>query len=148
MANLTNFDYKMFEEARKMAKTSDFPDFKLGAVLVYKHKILSYGANSTKTHPRQCYFNGFRNFREGSGPIRHSLHAEMSAILSVPYIIGKNVNWSKVKIYIYRISKGHPSKRGLSKPCAGCERAIRDLGIKHVYYTTDNGYAYERYMYD
>lgn len=32
----------------------------------------------------------------------------------------------------------------LARPCPSCMAAIRDIGIKHVYYTTDDGYAYEK----
>ena len=33
---------------------------------------------------------------------------------------------------------------GLSRPCPSCMAAIKDLGIRYVYYTTNYGYAYEK----
>lgn len=42
----------------------------------------------------------------------------------------------------YRIRKDQPF--GLARPCSSCMAAIRDLGIRDIYYTTNDGYAYER----
>ena len=33
---------------------------------------------------------------------------------------------------------------GIARPCPSCMAAIRDIGIRDVYYTTDDGFAYER----
>lgn len=33
----------------------------------------------------------------------------------------------------------------MARPCPACMSAIKELGIKNIYYTTDNGYAYEKY---
>jgi cytidine deaminase len=30
------------------------------------------------------------------------------------------------------------------RPCAGCMQALRDYGVFDIYYTTKDGYAYER----
>ena len=32
----------------------------------------------------------------------------------------------------------------MSRPCPSCLVAIKDMGIKHIYYTTDDGFAYEQ----
>lgn len=53
-----------------------------------------------------------------------------------------NINFSKVKLYIYRIRKSQPF--GIARPCPSCMAAIKDLGIRDIYYTTDDGYSYER----
>lgn len=52
-----------------------------------------------------------------------------------------DINFSKVKLYIYRSRKDQ--EYGLSRPCPSCMAAIKDLGIKHIYYTTNDGFAYE-----
>lgn len=31
----------------------------------------------------------------------------------------------------------------MSRPCPNCMAAIKDLGIKHIYYTTNDGFVYE-----
>ena len=35
--------------------------------------------------------------------------------------------------------------KGLARPCPGCENFMRKLGIKQVYYSTNNGWGYEVY---
>ncbi len=34
---------------------------------------------------------------------------------------------------------------GLAKPCEDCEKLLRQLGVKKVVYSTQNGWNYERY---
>ena len=67
------------------------------------------------------------------------LHAEIKCLSQIKDI---DINFSKVKLYIYRIRNDQPF--GLSRPCPSCMAAIKDLGIKDIYYTTNDGYAYER----
>lgn len=143
----SKFDKQMFKAARKVAETSDFSTFHMGCVIVYKKHIIGAASNSDKTHPMQAAYNKYRNFNKTKNGIKHSVHAEIAAINSIPYTIGKEIeDWSKVKVYIYRISPGHESKKGLSRPCAACRAALRDAKIQHIYYTTDEGYAYERFI--
>jgi tRNA(Arg) A34 adenosine deaminase TadA len=66
------------------------------------------------------------------------LHAEISCINQIKNL---NINFSKVKLYIYRIRKDQPF--GLARPCPSCMAAIKDLGIKNIYYTTNDGYSHE-----
>lgn len=32
----------------------------------------------------------------------------------------------------------------MARPCASCMQAIKDLGIREIYYTTNDGYSYEK----
>lgn len=144
MSGITKFDERMFAEARKVAATSSFDNFHLGCVIVYKKHIVGSGTNSYKTHPMQAQYNKYRKFNKTTDGVKHSLHAEIAAINSISYPIGLQIEWDKVKIYIYRISPGKPRHYGLACPCAACKQAIRDLGIKHIYYTGENSYIYER----
>ena len=52
MANFSNFDHQMFAAARKVAKTSDFDSFHIGAVIVYKKHIIGAGANFASSPAR------------------------------------------------------------------------------------------------
>lgn len=142
---ISKFDKKMFKAARKIAETSDFATFHMGCVIVYKKHIIGAASNSDKTHPMQAAYNQYRKFHKTKNGVKHSVHAEIAALNSIPYTVGKDVDWSKVKVYIFRIAPGLPGKFGLAKPCPGCERALRDLGIKHIYYTGEGSYVYERY---
>ena len=143
---ISKFDKKVFKLAYKVAKTSDFETFHVGAVIVYKKRIIGIASNSDKTHPMQAKYNKYRQFNKTKNEVKHSVHAEIAAINSIPYVIGREVqDWSKVKIYVARVCPGHDSGVGMARPCAACRKALQDLGIKHIYYTTDEGYAYERF---
>lgn len=142
--NFSKFDLRMFNEARMEAESSDYKRFHMGAVIVYKKHIIGRGHNSDKSHPMQKEYNRkYRTFNNvGGNFIADSLHAEISAISSIPYTVGINVDWPKAKIYVYRISHGTKLGYGLAKPCPACMNALRDLGIKNIYYTDTSGYSY------
>lgn len=143
--SISSFDKKMFKLAKATAETSDFKNFHLGCVITYKKRILSVGVNSYKTHPMQKEFNRKnRKFTKSNKPILDSVHSEIDALTKISYPIEQNIDWKNVKIYIYRISKGRKNGHGLARPCAACMAAIKDKGIRHIYYTTNEGYAYEK----
>lgn len=142
---LSNFDIKMFEKAHEIAEESDFETFHLGAVITYKRHVVSMACNTKKTSPHQKYYNRrYRHFRKGTAPASHTLHAEMRALNLISYPLGKDMDWSKVNVYIYRVAPGLPNQRGLARPCPACMAALRDCGVRNIYYTTDSGFAYER----
>lgn len=146
IVRFTNFDMRMFNEARKEAEKSTFDRFHVGAAIVYKHRIIGRGHNSDKTNPKQKMYNTrYRKFNnDNGGAIKHSIHAEICCLNSVPYPVGKDVDWSRAAIYVYRICPGKPRGYGNSFPCPACLNAIKDVGIKDVYYTGDNGLSYIR----
>lgn len=121
---LTKTDMHYFVKASQVAEISDFAKINIGCIAVYQ-----------KTHPMQKKYNRYRN-GENFTP---KLHAEINCLNSIRYL---DINFSKVKLYIYRKRKS--AKYGMCRPCPSCMAAIKDLGIKHVYYTTDEGFVYER----
>lgn len=138
-------DIRFFEEAKKEAEKSDFPRFHVGCVVVYKGHVVSSAHNTEKSDPLQKEYNRYRRFNYSTkGTVRHSLHAEIKALKSIPYPVKQQLDWKDVSIYTYRICPGLPHKFGMSRPCDGCRTYIRDLGIRNMYYTTDDGYVYER----
>lgn len=144
MKRLTKFDHKMFKKARKIAETSTYKTHNLGCVIVYKHHIIGQAANSNKTHPNQKYYNKrYRTFNKSIKPILDSAHAEINALSKISYPIAQEIDWAKARVYIYRISPGRESRKGLARPCNACLHALRDRGIRHIYYTTDTGFCYE-----
>ena len=134
---ITKNDYKMFSKARDAALFSDYKKPHIGCVAVYQNSIIGIGWNSNKTHPMQDYYNKYR-FNSNRRYPPPKLHAEISCICSIIHL---KINFSKVKLYIYRPRKD--IKMGMCRPCPSCMAAIKDLGIKHIYYTTDDGCAYE-----
>lgn len=130
---ITKTDCRYFLKARNIADLLDFHKIHIGCVAVYQGKIIGVGYNTDKTHPLQQYYNQYR-----INNLLPKLHAEISCISSIRHL---NINFSKVKLYIYRTR--YDQDHGLARPCPSCMAAIKDLGIKHIYYTTNDGYGYE-----
>lgn len=135
-------DYKYFTRARNIAAVSDVKQAHIGCVAVYQKRIIGVGCNCNKTHPMQKKYDRFRELNlDGCGGIAHlhSLHAEMNCISQIKNL---DINFNGVRLYIYRIRKDKPA--GLARPCPACMAAIKDLGIRDIYYTTNDGYSYEK----
>ena len=133
---LSKIDYKYFSKARQIAGISDFKKIHIGCVAVYQGQVIGLGCNANKTHPMQKFYNRYRQQPDNLLP---KLHAEISCLNQIKHL---NINFTKVKLYIYRIRKVQPY--GMARPCPSCMAAIKHLGIKNVYYTTDAGYAHEK----
>ena len=133
---LRDIDYRYFDKARQIASISDYNKQHVGCVAVYQGQVIGLGCNCNKTHPTQKFYNKYRNPSDSLLP---KLHAEISCLNQIKYL---NINFTKVKLYIYRIRKDQPF--GLSRPCPSCMAAIKDLGIRDIYYTTNDGYAHEK----
>ncbi len=133
---MTRADYKYFAKARQAAMVSDYYKIHIGCIAVYQGTIIGIGCNCNKTHPAQKFYN---KYRKQSDLMLPKLHAEISCLNSIRHL---DINFSKVKLYIYRIRKDQPY--GLSRPCPSCMAAIKDLGIRDIYYTTNDGYVHER----
>lgn len=129
-------DFKYFAKARQTAMVSDYKNIHVGCVAVYQGNIIGIGCNCNKTHPTQKFYNRYRNASDSMLP---KLHAEINCINQIKNL---NINFPKVKLYIYRIRKDQLF--GLSRPCPSCMAAIKDLGIRDVYYTSNDWYVYER----
>lgn len=94
------------------------------AAIVHKKRVVSTGTNRKKTHPLMLEY--------GRNDKSIFLHAEIDAIVKAINMHG--VEFLKdCSLYVLRISKDE--KLMPSKPCKGCQRAIKAFGIKNVYYT-------------
>ena len=132
---LTKSRKAYFKAAKAMAELSDFKQFHIGCVAVYKHKIISSGYNSNRTNPKQKSLNRYRFDCD----TRHTAHAELNCLLSLIY--RRDIDFKNVELYIYREHKnGEPA---LARPCAGCQALLKELGIRSIYYTNDGGYSHE-----
>lgn len=143
---LSPHNKRWFDYAMALARQSSYDHFNLGAVVVYRNKIIGEGCNSTKTHPLQDKYNKHRHFNYTNGFTPSSVHAEIKALTSVPYPIAQDVKWSQVKLYIVRLRK--ITEVGMARPCPSCMALIRDLGIRDIYYSTNEGFAHERLVYE
>lgn len=128
------------ELAKNACIYSDSERTRVGCVVVYKGKVLSVGWNNEKTSPTQKKYNRYRGFDPDISGTVNSIHAELHAMSKIKDM---DINWSKVYVFVYRIKKD--DTKGMARPCPGCEKMLRDMGIRRVYYSTNNGYAYEVY---
>lgn len=116
MENLLNI-------AKAMAmSTPGIKRFKHGAVLFDKRgRIINAKGNLRKTHPLLLKFTSFPY-----------LHAESHAIL------GNGLdNCVDLKLLVVRCSPTGTLRN--SSPCPTCRSIIRQVGIKHIYYSNDEG---------
>lgn len=96
--------------------------FQLTALAYDKRgKLLSVGRNSyTKTHPLAMYYG-----KKSGRPEAIYIHAELDALIKARGEVHKLV------VLRYN-ARGEPVN---AKPCAGCQLAIHDYGVKHVSHT-------------
>ena len=133
---MTHSNLAYFAAAKAVSKLSDYKHYQIGAVIVMNHRIISSASNSnSKTHPLQKKYNKYRFTDEGD----HKQHAELAAL--VP-LIRDGIDLSNAAIYVYRAHKN--GTLAMSRPCPSCMQLIKDVGIKRVFYTTEDGYAYEK----
>ena len=142
-SGMTKRDADAFYAAYEQALDSDANSYRMGCVIVCGNQIIGRGFNSSKTDPTQKLYNlRYRDFVPGDySNNEHSLHAEMAALKSIPYTVAQKTNWKKVKAYVYRIAPGLTLGQGVSAPCCACARALADMGIRKVYFSTDYGFA-------
>ena len=131
-------DYKMLETAYHVSQLSDFSRARVGCVLRCKNKIISSGFNCNKTHPLQKIYNAERFSEDGI----HSLHAETHALLP---LLKKDIDWNNVSIYISRNRYDNGKLTfGMARPCKSCMALIKAVGIKKIFYTTNEGFCEEK----
>ena len=104
---------------------------RVGALLLNKNKVISQGVNQdTKSHPFQAKLADMVGLSE-----KIYLHAEISALVKCK---------SEVDTIVVARLGGHNGKElRNAKPCKICQLALEQAGIKHIYYTTDEGFLYE-----
>lgn len=137
---LRKSDRAYFKVASAVSELSEFKQHKIGAVAVYKHKIVSSGCNSYVTNPLQKKYNKFRFDADAT---LHSKHAELECLL--PLMRRKDIDFSRVSLYISRRHKS--GELALAAPCPSCRALIKSLGIRSIYYTGDNSYISEEIVY-
>lgn len=130
---MTKREESLFNIAKEVSTFSDFVGPHIGAVVVCGKTILSTGYNSNKTRPLQHRYNIYRHFNDYQSSIALG-HAEINALSR---LIGKEIEWERVSIFVYRELKN--GEKACSRPCSACMNLIKDLGIKNIYYTDEHG---------
>lgn len=131
---------KHFNQAKQNARLSTFSNkrrLQIGAIIVYKNKVISSGFNTNKTNPLQRTFAFLTNNYENI-----MCHAEINVIYKVIREKYNKKDFEEMDIYIYRdIDSG----LGLAKPCSICEACIKTFRFRNVYYTSESGYVCEKF---
>jgi deoxycytidylate deaminase len=134
---MTKSERAYFNAAKAVSELSDHR-VKVGCVVVNKHRIIGSGFNSnTKCHKVQALLDKEIFGCECPG----KLHAEVATLLP---LIRDGVDLSKGSIFVYR--EHRDGTIACSRPCARCERLIKQSGIKKIYFTVENGFAEEKWQ--
>lgn len=135
-------DSHLFAASRECMKHADYTggsNARIGCIVVYKGSILAKGYNTNRTHTYQARFNKIRYKENGNNYLPEKMHAEISVLQRIKYL---DIDFSRVHLYIYReLKNGHIA---LAKPCPACMAAIKQMGIKHIHYTSYDGFVYEK----
>jgi hypothetical protein len=102
------------------------------SAVVYRGQAAGFGFNSMKSSPFQARF--------GKNPHAIFIHSEIAAIRSSLRRLSLR-ELSRSTLYVARVKQTSSTNKnmiqGLSRPCAGCERAIATFNIKQVIWTLD-----------
>lgn len=118
-------DSRLSETVRILAMSSP-SKWRVGCVLLRRGRVVVSTTNvEGKTHPRQEILA----LRVGQ-PYRRSLHAELRALI-------KGRSAKPDTLVVGRVNR--KNELCLARPCLVCQLAIRESGIRSVYYSTDGG---------
>lgn len=130
------------KRANKISLESDYTKHKLGAVIFYKNKIVSEGCNQKKNNPLQRRYNIYRAPEDFDTDLYCGSHAEINALRNLPFNL--DIDPSKLSILVFRKTKDN--NLAMARPCKSCERALKEFGIKNVYYTNTGRIVHEEYF--
>ena len=105
--------------AARHAMHSEHGIYRMGAIVIRKGRIIAYGFNKNRTHPRALNFT-------------RKIHAELAAL-----IMADRGDTYNSDMYIVRITNG--GRLATSKPCRDCEILLKEAGIKSVTYIDKEG---------
>ena len=134
---------RYFKFAKQAAQWADYKGTRsapaIGAIAVYKGSIVADAWNTNKTSPLQARYNVYR-YEPADTPCK--AHCETQLIQKLRWKFGDSLDWTKVHIYLYREYKD--GSLAPSRPCPSCMAMLRDLNIKKIMYTTEDGFAEEK----
>jgi deoxycytidylate deaminase len=131
---LTRRETRFFQKAKCSSAKSSHYRARIGAIIVSGNYIVSEGYSQEKSHPRQHRYNQMTNYYG----ISAKLHAEIDALIS-----SGRMDLTGAEIYVYREDK--MGRIANCRPCVSCTQALKDAGVKHIYYTCNEGFAYEQF---
>tara|TARA_B100000131_G_C18116871_1_gene611566 strand:+ start:118 stop:552 length:435 start_codon:yes stop_codon:yes gene_type:complete len=119
-----------FELARNVAYNSNYGKIRHGAVLVKGGSVINTSFNKENF---SSFGSRFRPSQRGPATV----HAELGCVLGIA-----RDRTSGADIYVCRINRDGDFRS--SKPCIMCHEILKHVGVKRVYYTTNEG-TFEMY---
>lgn len=93
-------------------------------------RLVSFGRNSRKTHPRNLRFS-YVNFLMEDISHMVGTHSELNAVLKADLHNFRNMTLVNIRI-------NRNDRMDYSFPCSGCFEMISGLGFKDVFFSTKN----------
>lgn len=112
-------DRVFFYRAKRLAKHSDYPTYRVGAFAAHNNKALAGGFNTIRNDPTG------RHDRTMFGNATY--HAEYNCLRAVPERL-----LSRITLYVARIDKA--GRLRPSRPCPSCRSVIDSYGVREVVY--------------
>jgi cytidine deaminase len=126
---------RIFKPALDASQKAEHDQYKIGAALFFKDKLISTGCNNiAKTHPL-CSFETYGR------PV--TTHAEANAIAKARNFLMDLSDSDKKKLIMVTYRKSKDGRPAMAYPCSGCQNLASKFGIGKFAYTTENGYALE-----
>lgn len=111
---------------------------KVGSIILKKNKLIASAVNlEDKTHPIQASYGKRASVIHNNKGLREKrfLHSEVNCLIRSK---GRGDT-----IIVARVGGRGGKELRMAKPCPICTIALKEYGIKHVHYSTDNGFYYE-----
>lgn len=121
----------IFEATYKLAHTSEYGRFRLGAIVAVRKTIISMGTNAKKSHPLQARFSHRPHLNSWR-------HAEVHAIS-----LAKKDDLKEADVYVARLLMD--GTRANSRPCLGCRNALIHHGVRGAYFFENGKYYYDAF---
>lgn len=132
----SNLKQRFLKQAFNVALKSP-SEFKVGAILIVKKKVIAESCNfDRRTHPVQSKWalRAERSYGEDLGKKTY-LHAEIGALIKAK---GKANT-----VVVCRVGGLSGVELFNARPCKICSGFLREFGVKHVHYSTKDGFKYE-----
>lgn len=111
---------------------------KVGSIILKKGKVIASAVNlEKKSHPLQAFYGEKAScIHNNTGLCKKIfLHSELNCLIRSK---GKGDT-----IIVARTGGRGGRELRNSKPCKICSLALQEYGIKHIHYSTDQGFLYE-----
>jgi tRNA(Arg) A34 adenosine deaminase TadA len=127
-------DEKYFKLAKEASELATWQPEKIGAVIVLRNEVIGVGYNRNKPSTDQFFWA-----KKAGRPEAVFTHAEVSALAKVDW----SDDLDMAKIYVSRSFKD--GSNAIARPCEICTMALKHYGIKNIFYTTNDGFVFERW---